>query len=195
MKNIFLITLAALVMACQQSDKGAKNAIQFVREEMSSLADDIKDIRVIGQDSVVFLLWETAAVIDSTARFAESSYYQLEARTKVDTEGFGTFLRRHGSTFDEAYQHWLTIPYTSDTVNDKHSWRKIYLVEIEMKSGKVREERVIMDRDSITPRYTSQGYVQELKEYNDAISRAYKNIQEVYHTMTDLGIGFRNPRN
>lgn len=57
MKNFFIIAILFVLTGCNQTQmkygQGGKNACQFVKEQVPGLRDDIQDLEVIAEDSLL----------------------------------------------------------------------------------------------------------------------------------------------
>lgn len=181
MKRIAIITITLLAMvACQQSKfgQGGENAEQYVREQFSSLREDIDDVEAIGEDSLL----SDIALSFEQVRFAKAGADFWEG--KISRKEYEKLIDEREQLLQDVLYSWQYPMVVNDSLRrlDKFDgmWRKVYKVRITMKSGVTKETRVLMDEDGVTPRETESDFCKLLEDYQEQILHADENIKLNY---------------
>ena len=137
MKKIFVFIMLLITLSCSSQNDGAKNACQYVREQMNDQAENIKSMEVVREDSV---LDPYIAILNNNDDWQE----------KLD-----------------AQHSWIMMDEYCDSLKQlpkyKDKWHKAYIIEVTMKSSKVLTYRVCMEKNGITPQMTAQEFLDKLK--------------------------------
>ena len=171
MKKYLAIAILIVFTACNQTQmkygQGGKNACQFVKEQVPGLRDDIQDIEVIAEDSLLCDLGMTFG--DLTLSKQGVAFLKGEI-SKVELS----------ATIDSVAKAATDVEYSwrfSNVVNDSLKqlpkydglWRKVYTVKVTLKSGTTKEPRVLMDTDGKTPRMMERDMEKAIEEHTKHI--------------------------
>ena len=166
MKRIMIIVIAVsfIFVGCNNDrtryGQGGENAIQFVKEQVPELSNDINKIEVIGEDSLLTDLGLTFA--SNRAASIKAAYY--EGRASYDE--MGRVLDSCKAELMVVEQSWKYGTVSKKIKKYKYQWRKVYTIRVTMKSGVTKEPRVLMDQDGITPRILENDFMLNLLNYN-----------------------------
>lgn len=181
MKKILFVMAVAVMTACNVSqmkyDAGGRNACQYVKEKMYLSDEDIQRIEVTKEDSLLsdsWLSWDRAKFSQAGVDFLED---------KISTDEYREIVEERSELLNDVMNSWSIVGMV---VNDslrrlqKYNdvWRKVYTVSITMKSGTMRETRVIMDRDGITPRMTENEFAHTIKKYERDVMEGYSDLRK-----------------
>lgn len=170
MKKVLLITVTFFVfVSCQQNvskyGQGGRNAVQFIKEQVPGLQDDIESIEVIEEDSLLCDIGLTFASVQ-LAR-AESEYYE----GKISRQGLDNIIDSVSNAIKDVQYSWQYGIVVNDSLRKipkyESQWRKVYKVCVTMKSGVKKYPRVLMDNDGITPRCVEKDFEKNIQKYVD----------------------------
>lgn len=181
-KVLFLLMIVALI-GCDNNrmkyGQGGVNAVQFVKEKVPELRDDIASIEVIKEDS---LLSDIALVFDAV-KFSKANVDFWEGT--ISREDYRNLIDERTHLLQDISSSWQFPMVVNDSLKklDKfvYQWRKVYTVKVTMKSGVVKEPRVLMDNDGITPRMLESEFMKSLDDYLDKILMAERDLTSVYY--------------
>ena len=164
-----LLTIALLAaVACSSEQmkygQGGRNACQFIKEQLPGLRDDIKTIEVIGEDSLLSDIGLTFASL--RAGYVKTAYY--EGRTSY--EEMDRVLDSCWAELMFVEQSWKYGTVSKKVEKFRNQWRKVYTVRATLKSGDTRENRVLMDKDGVTPRKLESDFLIDLTQYYSIFS-------------------------
>lgn len=172
MKQVFLLFMAIFCIASCNTEQlkygqGGRNACQFVKEQVPELREDIQDIEVIEEDSLLATIGLSIEINRLTK--AENDYYQGSI-TETQFEGV---IRDFAKMSNDIENSWRFGSVVNDSLHKlkeyEYMWRKVYTVRVTMKSGTTKEPRVLMDNDGVTPRCIEKDVEKELREYVDQL--------------------------
>lgn len=176
MKKKVFIGLVGLMglMSCvdggMKYGKGGENAIQFVKEQVPGLRDDIASVEVIEEDSLlsdIALVYDAVSFAKAGADFWQGTISREEYRKIIDK-------REH--LLNDIEYSWRFPLVVNDSLKKLGKfdgmWRKVYKVLVTMKSGDTKNPRVLMDGDGITPRMMERNFERQLEEYRREIMQA-----------------------
>lgn len=175
MKKISLFVAAMmLLLACDNTlpkyGPGGANAVQFVKEQVPELRDDIKDIEVIAEDSLL----SDAMLIITSPSFAKAAVDYLNG--ELSRGDYESIIDERSKILSDISYSWV-FPSINDSLKtlEKYQsyWRKVYTVRVTMKSGDVKEPRVLMDTDGISPRALESEFKRSMDEYESDVETAY----------------------
>ena len=165
-----LMGLIGCVDGGMKYGKGGENAIQFVKEQVPGLRDDIASVEVIEEDSLlsdIALAHDAARFAMAGADFWQGNISREEYQRIID--------ERERLLYDIEYS-WRFPLVVNDSLKKlskfENQWRKVYKVLVTMKSGDTREPRVLMDGDGITPTMLERDFEMQLEEYHREILQA-----------------------
>lgn len=177
MKKAFSILMAFVAISCT-GNLPEKNACQFVRENAGLYADNIKDVEVVGKDSVIQLLFEHAMVATRWADFRElASTGEFGGK---DVSAFKGFLDSMMQKYSDAMLSWEGSYLVADSVRHKYDWRQVYTVKVTMRSGSTKTTRVLMDRDRTTPHLLERDAIKELNSLGTSLTKGYDDVSWAY---------------
>ena len=177
MKKAFSILMAFVAISCA-GDLPEKNACQFVRENAGLGASNIKDVEVVGKDSVIMLMFEGAIVAKRSADFCElASTGEFGGE---DVRAYADFLDSMMQKYSDAVQSWEGSYLVADSVRHKYGWRQVYTVKVTMRSGSTKTTRVLMDRDRTTPRLLERDAIKELNSLGTSLTKGYNDVSWAY---------------
>lgn len=189
MKKRVLLGLLGLVglMGCVNGNvgtglvdygRGGENAVEFVREQVPELREDIESVEVIEEDS---LLSDVALAFDA-AKFARAGADYWSG--VISREEYRSIIDERAQLLQDIQNSWQFSSVVNDSLMGlkkyKSEWRKVYRVRVTTKSGVVKEPRVLMDNDGVTPRMLEKDFGVKLDEYLDEILRAEMDVSGVY---------------
>ncbi len=177
MKKALTILLALAIISCT-GNQGERNACQFVRENAGLLADNIKSVEVIGQDSAIILIFEKALLATRWADFLELASTGEFGGEDVST--YKDFLDSMMQKYSDAVLSWDGSFLVADSVRHKYDWRQVYTVKVTMQSGSTKTTRVLMDRDRITPRLLERDAIGELNSLGTTLTKGYDDVSWAY---------------
>lgn len=171
MKNCILIVILLVLTGCNQTQmkygQGGKNACQYVKEQVPGLRDDIQDIEVIAEDSLLCDLGMTFGDLTLSkqgAAFLKGEISKEELRVTIDSVA--------KAATDVEYS-WRFSNVVNDSLRQlskyEGMWRKVYTIKVTMKSGMTKEPRVLMDTDGKTPRMMERDMEKVIEEHNKHI--------------------------
>lgn len=173
-KGLLLFVILVGLSACHTEQSkygiGGRNACQFVKEQVPGLREDISNIEVIGEDSMI---------CDIGLGFGFDRVYEAEKLYYVDKMSRQELDRVLDSmnlelTFVENSWKYGT-PKTYGNKFDGQ-WRKVYTVRVTMKSGVIKEPRVLMDQDGTTPRMMEKDFEMKLQKYADDLMNVHRRL-------------------
>ncbi len=154
--------------------RGGENACQFVREQVPELREDIESVEVVGVDSLLSDSW----LAFDRARFAIARSNYLKGEMSSD-EYMGIIDERQQilSDVENSWVYGIVVNDSLKTLKKYDNvWRKVYKVKVKMKSGVIKEPRVLMDNDGETPRMLEKDFEMDLKEYRQEIIDALGDL-------------------
>lgn len=161
MKKMFVIFLAVIMMACSDEfGEGGKNAAQYVRETMPEYvaeAESVKAIQVVD-----------GAIIDISEMLFNLKMLNYDVTTGVKTDDELTQeAERMDLLYNVSFASWNGDEESRKKAEEAgcKEWRKIYTVEITMKSQKKKTVYVIMEKDGITPFKNEIEYKKDNEEF------------------------------
>lgn len=169
MKKLLLFVAVMLVASCSQVankyGQGGKNAVQYVKEQVPGLRDDIESIEVIGEDSLLCDIGLTFGNLQMLR--AEGDFYE----GKISRARLDAIIDSVAKAITDVEFSWKFSNVINDSLRKltkyDHQWRKVYQIRVTMKSGDVKEPRVLMDQDGITPRCLEKDFEKTLQKYTD----------------------------
>lgn len=171
MKKLLLFVAVMLVVSCSQVankyGQGGRNAVQFVKEQVPSLNDDIESIEVIEEDSLlsdIGLIFGSTMLAKSSAEFQKGTLSKDKFKAIIDSLA-------HDATDVEYSWRFSNVINDSLRALQKYcgQWRKVYTVRVTMKSGTTKEPRVMMDNDGITPRMIERDIENTIRYFTNKI--------------------------
>ena len=166
MKRIMIIVIAVsfIFVGCNNDrtryGQGGENAIQFVKEQVPELSNDINKIEVIGEDSLLTDLGLTFA--SNRAASIKAAYYE----GRVSYDEMERVLDSCKAELMVVEQSWKYGTVSKKNKKYEYQWRKVYTIRVTMKSGVTKEPRVLMDQDGVTPRKLESDFMLDLLNYN-----------------------------
>ena len=171
MKNCILIVILLVLTGCNQTQmkygQGGKNACQYVKEQVPGLRDDIQDIEVIAEDSLLCDLGMTFGDLTLSkqgAAFLKGEISKEELRAIIDSVAIAATDVEYSWRFSNVVNDSLKQLSKYDGM-----WRKVYTIKVTMKSGTTKEPRVLMDTDGKTPRMMERDMEKVIEEHNKHI--------------------------
>lgn len=171
MKNCLAIAILLVLAGCSQTQmkygQGGKNACQFVKEQVPGLRDDIQDIEVIAEDSLLSDLGMTFGDLTLSkqgAAFLKGEISKDELSATIDSVAKAATDVEYSWRFSNVVNDSLKQLPKYDGM-----WRKVYTVKVTMKSGTTKEPRVLMDTDGITPRMMERDMEKAIEEHTKHI--------------------------
>lgn len=171
--KIFFLTTFALI-ACSKTKTnnfgpGATNAVQYLMENHPEWGENVEQAEVIAEDS---LLTDRGVRLDA-AKLAMKSLSVYEG--KVSKKEFMALLDSTGVVLWDIGLSWKGQDSLSRLEKYKDILQKVYTIKIKMKSGAEYHERVLMERDGVTPRSTENEFLQDLNKHNMDLIRYHQN--------------------
>lgn len=161
------------IISCGKYGEGGRNACQFVKEQVPGLRDDIKNVEVIAEDSLLS---------DMMLAFGQPEFAKAGTDFWEGTISRDDYARIIDSTtlvLQDVANSWQYSNVVNDSLRRlkkyEDEWRKVYTVRVTMKSGVTRDARVLMDRDGRTPRTLENDFMKKLEEYQQIILEADKD--------------------
>ena len=169
MKKLLLFVAVMLVASCSQVankfGQGGRNAAQYVKEQVPNLKDDIESIETIEEDSLLCDIGLTFGNLQMLK--AEGEYYE----GKISRKRLDAIIDSVAKAITDVQYSWMYSIVINDSLRKlpkyENQWRKVYKVRVTMKSGDVKEPRVLMDQDGITPRCLEKDFEKTLQKYTD----------------------------
>lgn len=162
-KVLFLLLAMASMMACNSEQNkygiGGQNACQFVKEKVANQSDNIKNIEVIAEDSLLSDIGLTFATI--RASNIKAAYYA----GMIPYNEMSRVLDSCKAELMYVEQSWKYGTVSKKLKKFEYQWRKAYTVRVTMKSTVTKETRVLMDHDGITPRMLEMDFFDELRQH------------------------------
>ena len=160
MKKILLSSILLVV----------KNACQFVKEQVPVLHEDISNIEVISEDSMICdiaLSFGLRRVYEAERMYYESKMSRDELEQVLDS------MNNELTFVENSWKYG-----TPETSGDKYKfeWRKVYTVRVTMKSGVTKEPRILMEQDGITPRMLEKDFGKELQRHASELMEVYRRL-------------------
>ena len=171
MKKYLVIAFLLVLTGCNQTQmkygQGGKNACQFVKEQVPGLRDDIQDVEVIAEDSLLCDLGMTFGDLTLSkqgAAFLKGEISKEELRATIDSVAKAATDVEYSWRFSNVVNDSLKQLSKYDGM-----WRKVYTIKVTMKSGKTKEPRVLMDTDGKTPRMMERDMEKAIEEHTKHI--------------------------
>ena len=164
---ILLFTLTGCDKTQIKYGTGGENACTFVKEQVPDLCEFFKDVEVIEEDSLLSDL--------ALGNLVLSMQLNAFVKKEINKERFSEIIDSLSEVSTDVEYSWI-----SHSVNDSlrllpkydGMWRKVYTVKITMKSGTVKEIRVLMDSDGKTPRMMESDMAKAIIEHEEQILEA-----------------------
>ena len=168
MREMFLLIMMSIVLTACNTDQmkygqGGRNACQYVREQMSDQATNIKSVEITKEDSVLSPL----III-----FGKTEIYQkrIDLYEGIITNGqLREYIDSMTTVCLDIQRSWIMDKELSDSLKQlpkyQESWRKAYWIEVTMKSNTTKQYRICMDEDGVTPSMTSEEFLKIQDEY------------------------------
>ena len=167
MKKYLAIAILIVFTACNKTQmkygQGGKNACQFVKEQVPGLRDDIQDLEVIAEDSLLCDLGMTFGDLTLSkqgAAFLKGEISKDELSATIDSVAKAATDVEYSWRFSNVVNDSLKQLPKYDGL-----WRKVYTVKVTMKSGTTKEPRVLMDTDGKTPRMMERDMEKAIEEH------------------------------
>ncbi len=171
MKKYLVIAFLLVLTGCNQTQmkygQGGKNACQFVKEQVPGLRDDIQDVEVIAEDSLLCDLGMTFGDLTLSkqgAAFLKGEISKEELRATIDSVAKAATDVEYSWRFSNVVNDSLKQLSKYDGM-----WRKVYTIKVTMKSGTTKEPRVLMDTDGQTPRMMERDMEKAIEEHTKHI--------------------------
>lgn len=171
MKNFFIIAILFVLTGCNQTQmkygQGGKNACQFVKEQVPGLRDDIQDLEVIAEDSLLCdfgMTFGDLTLSKQGAAFLKGEISKDELSATIDSVAKAATDVEYSWRFSNVVNDSLKQLPKYDGL-----WRKVYTVKVTMKSGTTKEPRVLMDTDGKTPRMMERDMEKAIEEHTKHI--------------------------
>lgn len=171
MKKYLVIAFLLVLTGCNQTQmkygQGGKNACQFVKEQVPGLRDDIQDVEVIAEDSLLCDLGMTFGDLTLSkqgAAFLKGEISKEELRATIDSVAKAATDVEYSWRFSNVVNDSLKQLSKYDGM-----WRKVYTIKVTMKSGTTKEPRVLMDTDGKTPRMMERDMEKAIEEHTKHI--------------------------
>lgn len=171
MRNLLIIGILIVFTGCNHTQmkygQGGKNACQFVKEQVLSLRDDIQDIEVVAEDSLLCDLGMTFGNLTLSKQgvaFLKGEISKDELSATIDSIAMAATDIEYSWRFSNVVNDSLKQLPKYDGL-----WRKVYTVKVTMKSGITKEPRVLMDTDGITPRTLERDLEKAIEEHTKHI--------------------------
>ena len=172
MKKIATVTIMLLVLVgCQQSKYGqaGENAIQYVREQMNDQKDNIKSVEITMEDSVLSTILLSFA---TTELYLQNTKYLGD---EISRDHYHAFVDSIDRMMTDVTRSWIMDREWNDSLKQlpkyKNSWRKAFMIEVTMKSNQTLTYRICMDQDGTTPSMTSDQFMKQRDELQQALSK------------------------
>lgn len=178
MKNYIIIAILLVLTGCNQTQmkygQGGENACQFVKERISDLRDDIQNIEVIAEDSLLCdmgMIYGDITLSKQGAAFLNGEISKEELSTIIDSVAKAATDVEHSWRFSNVVNDSLNHLSKYDGL-----WRKVYTIKVTMKSGTTKEPRVLMDTDGKTPRMMERDMQKAIEEHTKHILEVEKYL-------------------
>lgn len=167
--------VALMIGSCGKRDIGAEHAIQYVKEQVPGLADDIESIEVTGVDTLLSDIW----LVYEQVNFAKSGYDFLN--DSLSLHKYSRMIDEWEQTIYDINTSWTYGMVVNDSLRklEKYDgcWRRVYKILVTMKSGTTKIPRVLMDDDGITPRMIERDFENKMNEWMKKTQEARDNIK------------------
>lgn len=150
--------------------QGEKNAAQYVK----NINVGVKEATVIAVDTV----FNCEMLAFDQAPLAKKQFEYFKGELARDE--YVEFLEYYAKNYDEIHDSQHFRIYTDSLMKTdkyKYSKRVRYTVEAKYNDGRTTEERVLMERDGITPQCTQHDADKQMREYAIIIKR---HLRELY---------------
>lgn len=170
MKKVLYIVLTLAVISCDNTSlntslkygQGGQNAVQFVKEQMLSIAQNTESIEVTDEDSLLCDIGLMFGI--NEVNKALNQYYNEEISLK-EARAVRDRVLHDGADVENTWRFGSIVTDSLKRLPKYDGqWRKVYSVTIKMKSKTSKVVRVLMDGDGITPRYTDKQFSDRLYE-------------------------------
>jgi hypothetical protein len=177
MKKVLLITIMMMMLvSCNQSKfgKGGQNAEQFVREKAVLVREDIATIKTIREYSIL----SDIGIGFEVNRLLEAGTNYLQGN--ITRDDYTQTINEATLLMKDIQDCWENPEVVGDSLRriGKYDgmWRKVYTVEVTMKSSVTTTHSVLMDKDGTTPRLTGNDFAKILNEFSREIARAINSL-------------------
>lgn len=171
MKKYSLVAILFILIGCSQTPSkyglGGRNACQFIKEQVQECHDDIQDIEVVAEDSLLCDLGMTFGDITLSKQgsaFLNGEISKEELSATIDSIAMAATDVENSWRFSNIVNDSLKMLSKYDGI-----WRKVYTIRINMKSGTTKDFRVLMDTDGITPRMIERDMEKAIEEHTKHI--------------------------
>ena len=176
MKKVLFLLLMCVVVGCTTDMKygqGGRNACQYVKEQVPGLRDDIASVEVIEEDSLLTDLYLDSG--DLALHKGEVDYYE----NRISRQQLDSIIDSVGVALKDLEWSW-TLGVVNDSLKrlEKYrtQWRKVYKVQVTMKSGVTKYPRVMMDYDGVTPYCLEKDIEHSVQEHTNTLTSTIRNI-------------------
>ena len=161
MRKVRYLFLTLVLVACNNTSlkygQGGQNAVQFVKEQVSEIAQNAESIEVTGEDSLlcdIGLMFGLNDVHKALEKYNNGEISLKEARAVRDS------VMHDGADVENTWNYGSIVTDSLKRLTKyEGQWRKV-----KMKSQTTDEIRVLMDEDGTTPRYTDKQFSRSLYE-------------------------------
>lgn len=178
MKKVLMILMMCAMAACSTNDmkygQGGRNACQFVKEQVPELRDDIDEAEVIEEDSLLTDLYLDSG--DMALHKGEVDYYE----GRISRQQLDSIIDSVSVALKDLEWSWTLGIAVNDSLKklDKYKtqWRKVYKIQVAMKSGMTKHPRVMMDYDGVTPYCMEKDIERSVQEHTNTLTSTIRNI-------------------
>ena len=165
MKKVLMTMVVAAIVGCSSSPygQGGENACQFVKEQVPGLRDDIAKIEVVAVDTLlsdIGLMFATTRAGNVKLAYYDGKLSYAEMDRVLDS------CQVELMHVENSWRYGVTPK------DKKHrsQLRKVYTVRVTMKSGDMKEPRILMDEDGVTPRLMEMDFFDKLRKHQITFS-------------------------
>jgi hypothetical protein len=170
MKKVLSIAIMlTMLISCQQSKYGqaGENAVQYVYEQFPNIREDIKNVEVFYEDSVLLTDGLSYMIIELLNKKAD--FYDK----KIGKEEYIAYYDSIQTLIFDIDRSW-TMQEWNDSLQTltkyKNLWHKAFMIEITMKSSKQMIYRICMDWDGTTPYINQDEIKKEIDEFQKELN-------------------------
>lgn len=187
MKKIFIFAVTALMaVGCNNGeqkknvDEGARNACQYVKEQLKVSSEDIESIEAAGGEYTMsndfLLVHDGGDIVMKCSRFVEGTMKRAEFKSFVDS------VANAVNDIKNVWEGCSKETVDSLKMLEKYMnyWRKTYDVSVTMKSGTSHSYRVVMDSDEVTPQFMGRLIDETIQSNAEHIESAYQYYEALH---------------
>ena len=163
-KMVMVATISAMMVACNVDTKfgyGGSMAEKYVKEEVLRGHDDVKSVEVVKEDS---LLCDVGLMFERKNAWRKKNDYFEGLISKDELKSYLDSCMDELSAISDS---WKFGKKPDNMERYEGKMRRVYTVKVTTVYGKVREIRVLMDNDGVTPRTTEEEFLDNLVDYLD----------------------------